>query len=98
MRFGLSCFRITIIALVCKNAPFAYKSSVFRLFVCRNAVFAYGLGVGERKRRRTEAMPFVPLTEVFSNLLLEGIERLWEAHKILPNPKHFPLAAEDSVS
>ena len=43
--------------------------------------------------------PFrVPLTVVFSNLLLEGIERLWEALKILPNPKHFPLAAEDSVS
>ena len=43
-------------------------------------------------------LDWVPLTVVFSNLLLEGIERLWEVHKILPNPKHFPLAAEDSVS
>ena len=98
MRFGFPCYRITIIALVCKNAPFAYKSSVFRLFVCRNAVFAYGMGVGKRKRRRTEAMPFVPLTVVFSNLLLEGIERLWEVHDYLPNPKRFPLATEVSVS
>lgn len=40
----------------------------------------------------------VPLTVVFSNLFLEGIERLWEVLKILPDPKHFPLATEDSVS
>ncbi len=33
----------------------------------------------------------------FSNLLLEGIERLWEAHEILPNPKRFSLATEKSV-
>ena len=41
---------------------------------------------------------FVPFTKVFSNLLLEGIERLWEVHEFLPNPKRFPLATEDSVS
>lgn len=40
---------------------------------------------------------FVPLTVLFSNLLLEGIERLWEIHEFLPNPKHFPLATEESV-
>ena len=34
-------------------------------------------------------MPFfVPLTVVFSNLLLEGIERLWEVHEFLPNPNY----------
>ena len=54
---------------------------------------------GTKKATAGMQSPFrVPLTVVFSNLLLEGIERLWEVHKILPNPKHFPLAAEDSVS
>lgn len=50
------------------------------------------------KKETGSGLFLVPLAVVFSNLLLEGIERLWEVHKILPNPKHFPLAAEDSVS
>lgn len=33
----------------------------------------------------------VPLTVVFSNLMLEGIERLWEVHDFLPDPKQFFL-------
>ena len=39
----------------------------------------------------------VPLTEPFSNLLPEGIERLWEVHEYLPDPKRFPLATENEV-
>ena len=27
------------------------------------------------------------LTGQFSNLLLEGLNRLWEVHKVLPDPK-----------
>lgn len=52
----------------------------------------------KKKHRGLRCYFFVPLTVVFSNLLLEGIERLWEVHEILPNPKRFPLATEDSVS
>lgn len=39
----------------------------------------------------------MPVTVVFSNLLLEGIVRLWEMLFFLPNPKHFPLASKESV-
>jgi hypothetical protein len=42
--------------------------------------------------------PQKKITVVFSNLLLEGLEWLWEVHEFLPDPKHFPLATEDSVS
>ena len=31
----------------------------------------------------------VPLTGQFSNLLMEKIERIWEMHEYLPNPKRF---------
>ena len=31
----------------------------------------------------------VPLTGQFSNLLMEKIERIWEMHECLPNPKRF---------
>ena len=38
----------------------------------------------------------VPLTGQFSNLLLEGLDRLWEVHEILPNPKSFRIIIDKS--
>jgi hypothetical protein len=49
----------------------------------------------KNEKVRTVFALLVPLTEPFSNLLLEGIERLWEVHEFLPNPKRFPLAPEE---
>ena len=39
----------------------------------------------------------VPQTVVISHLLLVGIERLWEAHDYLLDPRHFSLATKDTV-
>ena len=38
------------------------------------------------KRRRAEAMPFVPFTEVFSNQMLEDLEKIWALRFIIPDP------------
>ena len=39
----------------------------------------------------------VPLAGQFSNLLMEGIERLWEMHEYLPDPERFSLASQHEV-
>jgi hypothetical protein len=41
--------------------------------------------LGTKNLPRKERL--VPLTGQFSNLLMEGLERIWEVHKFLPDPK-----------
>ena len=49
---------------------------------------------GDKKKKATKSVDFiafVPLTELFSNIFMEDLEKIWELRTIIPDPSTHPL-------